>query len=37
MEKWYERFENQGFIDYYESGEAAAVHVFTAAAQSRTT
>ena len=27
MEKWYERFENQGFIDYYESGEAAAVHV----------
>ena len=27
MEKWYERFEDQGFIDYYESGEAAAVHV----------
>ena len=27
MEKWYERFQDQGFIDYYESGEAAAVHV----------
>lgn len=27
MKKWYEKFEDQDFIDYYESGEAAAVHV----------
>lgn len=27
MEKWYVRFNDQGFIDYYKSGEAAAVHV----------
>lgn len=27
MEKWYEKFEDQEFTDYYESGEAAVVHV----------
>ena len=27
MVKWYEKFEDQDFIGYYESGEASAVHV----------
>ena len=26
-EKWYERFKDDAFIRYYESGEASAVHV----------